>query len=339
MVQYRTVSDLDADTRRLARSLPRDVDLIVGIPRSGLLAANLLCLRLNCPMTDVDGLLSRRLLSTGRRLNDDAFDWDDLERVVVVDDSVNTGGEMRRTAARLSAAALPFSVEYAAVYIAPGGYRYVDYWAEVVPNPRVFGWNIYHHPILRHACVDLEGVLQQTPVGTDGGLLPGGVSATVDRSASVPSTRLGWVVSTRPESDRPAVRAWLADNGVAYDRLVLVGGADGADRDESDRAARKAAFYRSTDAKLFLEGSGRQAAEIARLTNRPVYCDETDRMVTGPTIGRVRRRLVDRWSARLRRFSRDPTGFATQAGSYVARTALDRGRLLAFRLGRDGGRR
>jgi orotate phosphoribosyltransferase len=339
MVQYRTVADLDADTRRLARSLPPDVDLIVGIPRSGLLAANLLCLRLNCPMTDVDGLLARRLLSTGRRLDGAPFDWDDIGRVVVIDDSVNTGGEMRRTAARLSAANLPFTVEYAAVYITPGGYQYVDYWAEVVANPRVFGWNIHHHPILRHACVDLEGIIQRAPVGTDGGLLPGGVSGAVDLPSSIPSTRLGWVVSTRPESDRSAVRAWLADNGVAYDRLVLLGAADGPGRNESALAARKAALYRSTDAKLFLEGSGSQAAEIARLTNRPVYCDETDRMVTGPTLGRVRRRLVDRWSNRFRQFRLDPAGFVTEAGSHVVRTAIDRGRLLTLRLGRGSGRR
>ena len=34
--------------------VPRNVDLIVGIPRSGTLAANLLALYLNLPFTDID---------------------------------------------------------------------------------------------------------------------------------------------------------------------------------------------------------------------------------------------------------------------------------------------
>jgi len=43
-MNYRSVSQLNADTRRLGQEPLGDVDLIVGIPRSGLLAANLLCL-------------------------------------------------------------------------------------------------------------------------------------------------------------------------------------------------------------------------------------------------------------------------------------------------------
>ena len=39
--------------------VPRNVDLIVGIPRSGTLAANLLALYLNLPFTDIDTLIRK----------------------------------------------------------------------------------------------------------------------------------------------------------------------------------------------------------------------------------------------------------------------------------------
>jgi len=42
-----------------------DIDLIVGIPRSGLLVANLMVLHRNLPMTDVIGLHDGRLTDTG----------------------------------------------------------------------------------------------------------------------------------------------------------------------------------------------------------------------------------------------------------------------------------
>jgi len=65
-MNYRTVEDLSADTRRFAHDLSRDIDLIAGIPRSGLLAANLLCLHLDVPMVDIDGLCRGEPSTPGR---------------------------------------------------------------------------------------------------------------------------------------------------------------------------------------------------------------------------------------------------------------------------------
>jgi hypothetical protein len=43
--------------------LPRNLEVIVGAPRSGMLVANLLALHLNLPMTDIEGLLGSRLIT------------------------------------------------------------------------------------------------------------------------------------------------------------------------------------------------------------------------------------------------------------------------------------
>lgn len=66
-MNYRSVDDLNEDSRELAFEIPNGIDLIVGIPRSGMLAGNLMALHLNLPLTDVDGLCERRLLQSGRR--------------------------------------------------------------------------------------------------------------------------------------------------------------------------------------------------------------------------------------------------------------------------------
>lgn len=90
-MNYKSVEDMNADTHRLAKSLPRDIDLVVGIPRSGLLAANLLCLHLDVPMTDIDGLCEGRIYDTGSRF-EHRDSLDEFESVLVIDDSVLTGG-------------------------------------------------------------------------------------------------------------------------------------------------------------------------------------------------------------------------------------------------------
>ena len=50
------IAQLDDAVVSWLADLPRDVDIVAGIPRSGLLVANLLALHLNVPMTDIAGL-------------------------------------------------------------------------------------------------------------------------------------------------------------------------------------------------------------------------------------------------------------------------------------------
>jgi orotate phosphoribosyltransferase len=334
MVEYRSVTDLNADARTLARRLPAPPQIVVGVPRSGILAATLVALHLNSSLTDIEGLLERRLLSAGHRFDDDDFDWDDLDRVLVVDDSVNTGRAMREARERIAAAGVPFDVEYAAVYITPGGYQVVDYWAEVVGTPRVFGWNILHHPILRHACVDFDAVVQSVNTASDGGTVDGREDERSLASRLRTARSLGWIVTTRPESDREVVKAWLADNQITYRDLICLGENKSSDLDVKYYANRKAAVYNATDAKLFVEGSHRQATAIADRTNRPVYAYESDRMLRGSPVGRLSRRVADRWRKRAARFVKDPGDFSIQAVAFLTERAVHRANLLKYRLQR-----
>ena len=48
-MNYRSFADMNNDLVRNLARFPHDVDLIVGIPRSGMLPANLLALYLNKP--------------------------------------------------------------------------------------------------------------------------------------------------------------------------------------------------------------------------------------------------------------------------------------------------
>ena len=67
-MNFRTVGQMSACIARNLDKLPRDIDVIVGVPRSGSLAANLLALHMNLPLTDVQGLLEGKLMDGGSRL-------------------------------------------------------------------------------------------------------------------------------------------------------------------------------------------------------------------------------------------------------------------------------
>lgn len=293
-MNYKTVADLNADARRLAEGLSRDIDLVVGIPRSGLLAANLLCLHLDVPMADIDGLCEGRTFDTGSRF-EHRDSLDEFDSVLVVDDSVLTGGQMTETRDRLAKHDFPFDISFGAVYISPEGHQHVDYWSEVVSSPRVFEWNILHHTKLSDFCVDIDGVLcrDPEPEENDDGRNYREFLTTVEPNF-VPKRRIGWLVTSRLEKYRSETESWLDENGITYDKLVMMDVPDmETRRKQGNYGQYKADVYESTDADLFIESDPNQASEICRKTNRPVFSYETNEMLTPSTVGRSRRRITE----------------------------------------------
>ena len=314
-MNYRSVADLGASARQLAQSLPGDIDLVVGIPRSGLLAANLLCLHLDRPMTDVDGLCEGRLLQTGHRY-DGVSSFDDIDRVLVLDDSVKSGTQMTETKARLAEENFSFDLEYAAIYISKRGHNFVDYWAEVVDSPRVFEWNLMHHPMLKHACIDIDGVLCRDPTAdeNDDGPKYREFITSVEPQI-VPTERVGWLVTNRLEKYRPETEQWLAEHGIEYEHLVMSGASSIEERKRrAEHAKFKADVYRETGANLFIESDPHQAADISTQAKKPVFCYESNEMFRPGVLAET----YTKSNRYLSQLASDPVTFMARATMYVA---------------------
>lgn len=293
-MRYRSVADLDDDVVEWLPRLPRDLELIVGIPRSGLLAASLLALHLNVPMTDVEGLVEGRVLQPGPRYGAGATGLlDRPTNILVVDDSVLFGRQLQAVKARIGAAGLPHSVRYAALYPAPGSEHNVDFFFEIVETPRCFEWNLMHHPwVLSKTCMDIDGVLcrDPTPAENDDGPEYQRFIQGADRRY-LPSAPVRWLVTSRLEKYRGATEDWLAANGVEYGELMMMDYPDMAARRAANAyASFKAEIYERTGAILFVESSAKLAAEIARLSGKSVFCVETRRMIDPALLPRVRRK-------------------------------------------------
>ncbi|MFC5970167.1 phosphoribosyltransferase family protein [Halomarina salina] len=315
-MNYRSVSDLGASARQLAQSLPGDIDLVVGIPRSGLLAANLLCLHLDRPMTDVDGLCEERLLQTGHRYDGSVSSFEDIDRVLVLDDSVKSGTQMTETKARLAEENFSFELEYAAIYISKRGHNFVDHWAEVVDTPRVFEWNLMHHPMLKHSCIDIDGVLCRDPTAdeNDDGPKYREFITTVEPQI-VPTERVGWLVTNRLEKYRPETEQWLAEHGIEYEELVMCQASSMEERQRrADHARFKARIYDETDAELFIESDPHQANEITKYARKPVFCYEANEMFRPGMVAEAYTKSNDY----LSRLATEPVTFVTRASMYVA---------------------
>jgi uncharacterized HAD superfamily protein len=283
-MNFRTVADLSALISGNLHRIPHDVDVVVGIPRSGLLAANLIALALNRPLADLDGFVAGRLLATGRTRRTAGHEiaaWD-CRRVLVVDDSIRTGATIREARARL--ATLPVAQTFCAVYSTRAARDAVDLCFEICELPRLFEWNFMHHCHLAQSCVDLDGVLCADP--TDEENDDGDRYADFLASAAplyLPTRPIGAIVTSRLERYRPQTEDWLNRHGVRFSRLFMMDLPDAATRRRLGSHARfKAAVYRNQpEATLFIESNPVQAAEIVRLAGKPVL-DATRRRLLEP---------------------------------------------------------
>lgn len=320
-MNYKDVNDLKDATHKLAHELPTNIDVVVGIPRSGLLAANLLCLHLDVPMTDVDGLLRGDLIDTGNR-HGKSTSLEDIETVLVFDDSVLTGTQMTETQQRLAEEEFPFDIKYGAAYVTRFSHTYVDHWGDIVPRPRVFEWNIMHHPLLRNSCVDIDGILCRDPTTeeNDDGENYRKFLRQVDPKI-VPNNRIGCLVTCRLEKYREQTEAWLDEHGIEYDNLIMMDHPNMEARQEAgDHAEYKARIYNETDAPLFIESSHQQAQRIHKQTSKPVYCYESNEMFQPGRIDQASRKSADY----LSRFRKRPIDFPQSAAKYVLRRIASR---------------
>lgn len=279
MLSYRSFSDLDMCVARNLWKIPAEVDVIAGIPRSGLMVANMLALHLNRPLTSIDELIEGKVLSSGVRLNvDRASIVRAARRIAVVDDSIYSGREMQRARARIEATGLGDKTVYVAAYAAENTVPLVDIYFEICPMPRVFAWNLMHRSELASACVDIDGVLCVDPTeqeNDDGPCYQHFLANT--RPLFRPTCEIGTLVTCRLGRYRAETERWLERQAIRYRELVMWDLPDKKTRIANGGHAQfKASVFRArSTSDWFIESSAVQAQEIANLARKPVICIET----------------------------------------------------------------
>ena len=293
-MHFRSVADLNADVVAWSETLPRDIDVVVGIPRSGMLVATLLGLHMDRPITDLIGYTEGRTYLGGRRTRGRHSTTG--QHALVVDDSVWSGRAIQEAMAEVEHSSVAGRTSYGGVYVHDrSSAAQVDHWHAVVPMPRVFEWNVLHHDRLHECCMDIDGVLCRDPIEEENDDGPAYASFLQDVPARlIPGEPIGWLVTSRLERYRPETEAWLRASGIQYRELLMHPAADGAERRAAtDHAKRKARAYVQTGAWLFIESDTSQAKEIARRSGKAVYCTDTRQMVQPSPLAAARRQFED----------------------------------------------
>jgi uncharacterized HAD superfamily protein/orotate phosphoribosyltransferase len=276
MFGYVSFAQLTAAIRAQLHLLASDIDLVVGIPRSGMIPAYQIALFLNRLVADLDAFLSDAKPGHGstRELGVALASTLRARHILLVDDSIATGQSMQRALERIRSAGFAGRISTCAAIVTPSQRSAVDVAFLTLPLPRLFEWNAFHHRCVENACFDLDGVLCVDPTehDNDDGERYRHFLRTA-RPLFAPSLRIGHIVSARLEKYRTLTEEWLAAHDIRYGALHLL---DLPSKEERMRQAahctHKIRVYRETGASLFYESDPAQAREIARGAGKPVLC-------------------------------------------------------------------
>ena len=283
-MNLRTVEDMNTCICNNINRIPKDVDLVIGIPRSGMLPASLIGLYMNLPIADLQTFLASKIYKTGitRKQKHWIGSASEANHVLIVDDSISTGEAIKNAKSAIEKLSLSCRITYCVVYAVPTVTSLVDLYFEICNHPRIFEWNFMHAWTLEYACVDIDGVLCEDP----------GISELISKkkyenfivNASpkfIPTKKVGYIVSSRKEQYRKVTEDWLAKYKIEYDQLIMLS------EDKSNRVMGnleygeyKASIYSKTNCFLFIESNYEQAVKICELSGRQVFCMENHLFIT-----------------------------------------------------------
>jgi uncharacterized HAD superfamily protein len=293
-MNYRSYQNLSDDIKININKLERyNIDLVVGIPRSGMIPAYMISLLLNVNCTDFYSFIDNRSLFKGQRKLKNNVDVHvlphDHKSILLVDDSIFTGNDMKEKKS-LIPGHLKHKITTLAIYSTEQKREDIDCFFVYLPNLRLFEWNIFHVQTLSWSCVDIDGVICKDPASTEE---DDGVNYINFLKNAVPfilpTYKIHSLVTNRLEKYRSETEDWLKNHGITYDHLIMLDHPFPEERQKLKIYARnKARYYKNSNTRLLIESSYLEAKEICLLSGKDVYCVETNSVLSAKALSMLK---------------------------------------------------
>lgn len=282
---YKSYKDLAKAISYGIHKIPKKIDVVVGVPRSGLMAAGIVALNLNIALCDLNSFEKNEKIRSGgtrQRKRANVVYPHDAQAILVVDDSIASGKSLEDTKKIINNSGYTGEIYYLCVYSNPESVEMVDIYFEVVCQPRIFEWNLFHRPFLMNCAVDIDGVLCHDPSEHENDDGPNYKKFILNaKILNKPTATIGNLVTSRLEIYREETEEWLKKNEINYINLHMLKGASAEERRRYGlHVVHKVEIYKSLkDANLFIESDTSQAEVIAKKSGKPVINYEKSEII------------------------------------------------------------
>jgi uncharacterized HAD superfamily protein len=283
-MKYKSFSDLSRDIRdNICKVNNQNFDLIVGVPRSGMVPSYMVSLLLNLNCIDLPAFIRNEKLSKGitRGVGTDIVYSHDAKNILLIDDSILSGKSMLNSLKQIQTK-FQGLITTAAIYSSHKNHENADIVFIQVEPPRVFEWNIFHHLVVSNSCFDIDGVLCYDPSNEENDDGDKYVEFLCNaKPRFIPTGKIDYLITNRLEKYRTQTELWLSKNSIKFNKLIMLDLPGKEDRlAQPDYYSHKADFYKNSDSSLFVESDINQAIEIANRSNKFVFCVDENVMIS-----------------------------------------------------------
>lgn len=282
-MQFITYSQLVQDIRDNIYKIPNDIDVIVGVPRSGMIPTLIIAEYLNKKCVDLDSFLDNKY-AYSMGLRGDYVRDGKSNKVLVLDDTCCTGSAMNRVKEKLKDFSQNFEIIYGCIYCEqPESKNNIDIYLKDVSNNNLViqEWNILHryHWLNQRSIWDIDGlVCKEPPDETNTIEYEQYISNAVPMI--IPSSPIAAFCTYRLEKYRQVTQEWLQKYNVPYNQLIMFPSENSVQRNNwvSPSQYKSEIYLNLQYCVLFVESDDYQAQEIYNITHKNVFCYSTGKL-------------------------------------------------------------
>ncbi|SDB22240.1 Uncharacterized protein, HAD superfamily [Flavobacteriaceae bacterium MAR_2010_188] len=278
-MNYKTYADLSIDILENVSKIP-NVNLVIGIPRSGMIPAYIIGSNQNVPVLSLSEFLMGEKGYQGRRKLKE-LNFTDNSRILIIDDSIDSGFAMSKARNEVMELELKNKFFYAAVYASKIENPTIDFYLKLLEQPRFFQWNYKNHFIATNSCYDIDGVICIDPTDEENDDSINYLKFLENaKPLYIPSLKISCLITSRLEKYRSETMDWLKRNKVDYGELIMMNLDSAQERRAlGNHGQFKGETYKIRNEELFIESDWEQAKIIFEISNKPVICATNDILI------------------------------------------------------------
>lgn len=266
-----TFKDMVEYTIDWSRTLPGDFDVIIGIPRGGLLIAGIIASRFNKPLTIPELFLEGKIWSSK---DSPPVDFNKIKKTLIIDDSIATGKRLDVYLAQIKEKYPNVAIKIGALFKSEKNTYTFDYYYKIARFPIIFEWNLLSAGYnMGKLCTDMDGVLSKDcPAELDD---DGEKYVTWMKTAEsylIPTYKIDTIITSRLEKYRKETEEWLRAHNVKYDNLIMLDLPTKSQRTFESVVAHKSKYINQAKPFWYWESNYNEALEIKKHVSCYVLC-------------------------------------------------------------------
>ncbi len=249
-----------------ANKLPQKYDCVVVIPRSGLAIGQIISQKHGVPLSTPESFIR------GEYWQSRDSGTKEIKSILLVEDSVNSGRTMKDYQKLIAASNPNLKIATASLFASENSKKWIDHYYIELHKTTIFEWNLLSAGYQAGPLAsDLDGVLcEDCPKELDDDGEKYVEWMRTVKPQLIPNFTIEAIITARLSKYRSNTEAWLKQQGVKYNQLIMLELPFAKDRSIKKVVSYKSRALTNCGATWFWESNLFEASKIHKLTGFPV---------------------------------------------------------------------